>query len=198
MQLFGNCVDSLSAGLLYPENSAGAVQAGKRTHYSDVFSKAFSAGQQKLSDRLCNGRAWPLSEMTKNSLHADTKVVHEFLDPILTSAIERQRKTATGEEEKGSTGDEDTLLSYLVTQSSDYNLLRDELLNILIAGMLSHNRFTLILLTEGILIARDTVGFLRWMTLVFPQPQMPLDSFPGDFRLLFFFATPRNAQAFTS
>lgn len=66
--------------------------------------------------------------MFKDATQKDIKVIHDFLDPILQSA-------ATQHAVDSSKSDQRTLLNDLISEIKDPALLRDELLNILIAGM---------------------------------------------------------------
>jgi len=64
--------------------------------------------------------------MFEDASQKDVKVIHKFLDPILHSA-------ATQHAAYSSKSDQSTLLSHLVSETEDPALLRDELLNILVA-----------------------------------------------------------------
>lgn len=67
-------------------------------------------------------------EIFKDATRKDVKAIHNFLDPIL------QRAAAQHAADPSSKSEPSTLLNHLVSETTDLNLLRDELLNILVAG----------------------------------------------------------------
>lgn len=81
---------------------------------------------------MLRGRIWPLAEIFADAIAPDRAVVDRFLDPILEEALFKKKNSASTSNEK--VGEEDNFLEYLVSQTDDVQLLRDELLNILIAG----------------------------------------------------------------
>ncbi|KAH9913197.1 cytochrome P450 [Amylocystis lapponica] len=112
--LFGQDVCSLSAGLPYPPISGisnAAAEAHPRT----------------------GSRAWPLLEMAGDKVQTHMEAIDAFIYPLLRSALEK--KAAKGAQEKADADDDDaTLLSHLVELTDDTQVLRDETLNILLAG----------------------------------------------------------------
>ncbi|KAJ2923800.1 hypothetical protein H1R20_g13302, partial [Candolleomyces eurysporus] len=56
------------------------------------------------------------------------KVVHAFIDPIVAVAIDKKKSTVVVEK------DEETLLENLVNSTEDPIILRDEVMNLLVAG----------------------------------------------------------------
>lgn len=124
-QLLGTRIDSLSAGLLYPASSPQSKD--RLPHKSDVFSEAFASALRTIGGRGWNGPSWPLLEMFEDATRKDVKDIQSFLDPILQSA-------ATQYANNPSKSDHSTFLDHLVSETDDPDLLRDELLNILVAG----------------------------------------------------------------
>ncbi|KAF8893047.1 cytochrome P450 [Infundibulicybe gibba] len=108
--LFGTDVCSLSAGLPYPETA----------------SKSFMAGQIKLGIRFGFGLNWPLFEFWRDNIKPHRAVVDNFVEPLLAKAIERKEKIVEG--------DEVNLLDHLLKHTSDEQILKDELVNLLVAG----------------------------------------------------------------
>ncbi|KAG2133190.1 cytochrome P450 [Suillus bovinus] len=129
--LFGHCTDSLSAELPFPRNtgeSTDTIQRDIIAAFSDVFSQA----QHAISRRLILGSTWPMTEILADSTAQDMKVVSEFLDPIFEAAL-RRHSTAAKSDENNTAGNE-TLVDHLVKLTSDFKVIKDETLNILLAG----------------------------------------------------------------
>ncbi|KAF8880184.1 cytochrome P450 [Infundibulicybe gibba] len=121
--LFGASVDCLSSGCLpYPYNHASSMRAPDATspgsQPADKFSSSFLQAQHIIASRV---------------------LVGGYLDPIVERAVRRseERKIA-GEHTEG-----ETLLDHLVQQTDDTSILKDEILNILIAGRTQYVTVTL-------------------------------------------------------
>ncbi|KAI6033797.1 cytochrome P450 [Pisolithus microcarpus] len=138
--LFGKCVGSLSAGLIYPKNSLPGQNEEHANHPSNLFARAFSEAQSRSMLRSSIGTIWRLAEFWSDRIQKDMEVCHRFIDPILKDALEMKRsikesEQSTGQgctEEKGFL--EDTLLGHLVDCTEDRAVIRDEIVNILIAA----------------------------------------------------------------
>ncbi|KAJ7106613.1 cytochrome P450 [Mycena epipterygia] len=144
--LFNHDLHSLSAGLPYPHYVAAEISgagAGK-AHPSDIFSAAFQEAQSVTSLRSRLGVHWPLAEFWTDRLAKPMSVVRGFLDPILRDAVAKKQaaQARLGEDAKNSAemGAErevqegETLLDHLVNYTEDHTILRDEILNISVAG----------------------------------------------------------------
>ncbi|KAF8583528.1 cytochrome P450 [Ramaria rubella] len=121
--LFGSSAQSLSAPLPYALTSPKSLKQPSH-HDSDTFSKAFSSVQYHIALRGLYNKSWPLLELWKDGTKENMKVIYDFIDPILERAVEKR-----GDEDQG-----DTLLDHLVEATDDHALLRDEILNVMIAG----------------------------------------------------------------
>ncbi|KAF8893054.1 cytochrome P450 monooxygenase pc-1 [Infundibulicybe gibba] len=109
--LFGADVCSLSAGLPYSETASDKNPPSHLNHPSRQFVESFMEGQIKLISRLSFGLDWPL---------------FDFIEPLLIKAIERKEKIKEG--------DEINLLDHLLKHTDDEQVLKDELVNLLVAG----------------------------------------------------------------
>ncbi|KAG2006335.1 cytochrome P450 [Coprinopsis cinerea AmutBmut pab1-1] len=136
--LFGHCVNSLDAGLPYPPKAAPyvSVQQTPAGKMADDFARAFMEAQEVIAIRERVGWIWPLLEFWKDKTVEPMKVVNAYIEPIVKDAIER-KKNALPEEKSGDEKEiqeGQTLLDYLVNVTQDPTILRDEILNIMIAG----------------------------------------------------------------
>ncbi|KXN91429.1 Cytochrome P450 52E1 [Leucoagaricus sp. SymC.cos] len=134
--LLGHCVHSLDAGLPYPHsvtNVPANVQVPKERLAND-FSAAFLKAQFIITQRDRFGPIWPLTEIFDNKTKEPMKVVNALIEPIIENAV--AKKAATQHEKEKVNGENigDTLLDHLVQVTSDPKILKDETLNILLAG----------------------------------------------------------------
>ncbi|OSX57018.1 hypothetical protein POSPLADRAFT_1157939 [Postia placenta MAD-698-R-SB12] len=131
--LFGNNVCSLAAGLPYPPASAPPATPTRAT--ADGFGDALKRAQFQTLMRMRFGSTWPLFEFWSDKVHGAMHDVDAFVDPIVQRAVEAH-EAAKGAGAGQSKGDRDheTLLGHLVGLTDDPQILKDETLNILIAG----------------------------------------------------------------
>ncbi|KAF9481093.1 cytochrome P450 [Pholiota conissans] len=133
--LFGNCVESLSAGLPYPHN-APYIPLVRRTPKGDAanaFARAFLESQEIISFRERSGWVWPLGEITRDKTYAPMQVVNSYIEPIVKEALRKKRQSPKAME-AAIEADDATLLDHLVNVTDDPVVLKDEILNIMIAG----------------------------------------------------------------
>ncbi|EGO29652.1 hypothetical protein SERLADRAFT_445432 [Serpula lacrymans var. lacrymans S7.9] len=128
--LFGHCVDTLSGGLPFPYN-VDKTELPDNSH-SERFARAFLAAQHGINKRNTIGQTWPLLELFGDRTAGPMQIVNEFLEPILKEAI--QKHQSSFDADKDAFQDEETLLEHLLRHTTDTVLLRDEVLNILLAG----------------------------------------------------------------
>ncbi|KAF9219868.1 cytochrome P450 [Gyrodon lividus] len=130
--LFGNRVDTLAAGIPYPHNVPNPTFVSRESNTARDFAVAFAAAQHWMARRTTIGHVWPLFELFQDRTRKPMKVVDAFLEPIVKDAIEKH-KASQGLQEKDKSEDV-TLLDVLVRQTTDTKILKDETLNILLAG----------------------------------------------------------------
>ncbi|KAG2055986.1 cytochrome P450 [Suillus hirtellus] len=131
--LFGHCIDSLSVKLPFPGNTLESTNT--KHHPGDnaaAFTNAFSQAQHAISRRVIIGGAWPMTEILADSTAQHMKVVDKFLDPILEAALRRHSTAAKSDADE--TAEDQTFLDHLVKLTSDFKVIKDETLNILLAG----------------------------------------------------------------
>ncbi|KAF8523080.1 cytochrome P450 monooxygenase pc-3 [Hysterangium stoloniferum] len=131
--LFGSCVHSLSGTLPYAWNSPRR-QMTTETHSNDKFPIAFSQAQEQIAFRLRLADIWPWTEFWKDKTKDPMQVIYEYIDPILREGLDkraaRENRSPIEKNEAGPA----TLLDHLLEQTDDFNIIRDEMLNIMIAG----------------------------------------------------------------
>ncbi|KAK0200214.1 cytochrome P450 [Desarmillaria ectypa] len=132
--LFGKDVNSISAGLPYPARSPLAVNPHFVNHASNVFVKAFAAAQEQSAIRLQIGQYWPIFEFSADAVKPLRQVVNEFVEPLLVEALNRKAKTGKLVEDEKESDENMSLLARLVENTDDTKVIRDELVNILVAG----------------------------------------------------------------
>ncbi|KAJ7499692.1 cytochrome P450 monooxygenase pc-3 [Mycena latifolia] len=128
--LFGKSADSLSAGLAYPDSSSRQNPASFLSHPSNTFVNAFLEGQRLHVARSRFGSKWPLNEFWKDRVKPHREVIDQFIEPILNEALMKKAGCST----QDSKAEADTLLSHLLQGTDDKQIIRDEILNILVAG----------------------------------------------------------------
>lgn len=131
--LFGHCVHSLNAGLPYSHNvsniPANVLTPEKRL--ANDFSTAFLDVQFTVGRRERLGSVWPLWEIFEDKTTKPMKVVNAFIEPIIADAVAKKNDAWR---EKVSEEGKKTLLDHLVQVTSDPKILKDETLNIMLAG----------------------------------------------------------------
>ncbi|KAG1895877.1 cytochrome P450 [Suillus fuscotomentosus] len=137
--LFGQDVCSLSAGLIYPPSSPRSKDIAFENHPANKFAHAFSEAQIAAAYRGRFGSAWRLSEFWTDRVKKHMDVCYKFIDPILKEALEKNKMLKENMDEKTDAKDRDveegeTLLDHLVNYTEDPIVIRDEILNIMIAG----------------------------------------------------------------
>ncbi|KAJ3758543.1 cytochrome P450 monooxygenase pc-1 [Lentinula raphanica] len=150
--LFGSCVNSLAAGLPYPRDVAPTVLSGSSTpnvsgnllspngsafSLARDFSNAFLDAQEACSSRERFSMVWPMLEIHKDKTKEPMKIINAFIQPIVNEAVAKLKNQERLGEKKGPVEEIDeneTLLDHLVKQTDDPVILKDETLNILIAG----------------------------------------------------------------
>ncbi|OAX41096.1 cytochrome P450 [Rhizopogon vinicolor AM-OR11-026] len=139
--LFGKDVCSLSAGLIYPPSSPLSKDVAFDNHPANQFAHAFSSAQIATAYRGRFGSAWRLVEFWTDRVKAHMDVCYKFINPILKEALDKKqmlKETETIDERAEAKDREvkegETLLDHLVNYTEDPIVIRDEILNIMIAG----------------------------------------------------------------
>ncbi|KAF5358875.1 hypothetical protein D9757_012299 [Collybiopsis confluens] len=128
--LFGKDVESLGAGLPYPQNAALKNDQSFFDHPSNKFVRAFMKGQEQASARGRIGDLWPLAEFWEDKVGLHRQEIDKFTKPIIEERM-RALVKKSGEDVKD---EGETFLDHLLRSTDDKQVIKDELVNILVAG----------------------------------------------------------------
>ncbi|KAJ7349811.1 cytochrome P450 [Mycena albidolilacea] len=129
--LFGVDFHSLAEPLSYPYYVSKPAES--RTDSAPTsFAPAFLQAQDITAVRMRYLSVWPLAEFWKDQIKAPMRVVERLLDPVLDAVVAKRRDAKNSGEE--TMAEPETLLEHLVEYTDDIKTLRDELLNISVAG----------------------------------------------------------------
>ncbi|KAF5374312.1 hypothetical protein D9758_004630 [Tetrapyrgos nigripes] len=143
--LFGQDIQTLSEALPYPFYSPRNVTSSNPTatgseSFSQAFARSFSAAQGYTFSRARFGKHWPLVEFWKDRTKEEMNNVRQFMDPILESAVNRTREkrgqkgTSQAQSVDREVKEGETLLDHLTNYTEDPVILRDEIMNLAVAG----------------------------------------------------------------
>ncbi|KAF8208856.1 cytochrome P450 monooxygenase pc-3 [Mycena galopus ATCC 62051] len=134
--LFGSCVNSLHASLPFPHNATftSPKSESARAQVATAFSAAFNESMLHVAGRVRVGYVWPILEMFTDKTVAPMKIVNAYIDPIIHDAVEKKKLAKSLGANMETTDEEGTLLDELLNVTSDPKVLKDETLNILLAG----------------------------------------------------------------
>nr|AVZ23851.1 cytochrome P450 [Thanatephorus cucumeris] len=123
--LFGRDTRSLDAPLPYPH--------GKPADDSASFAAAFSRAQGQVMQRFGLAMFWPWMELFWDRTAEDMKIINAYVTPILKKKLERGSDIESKPTNEGDQ-DADTLLDHLVKFTQDESVIKDEIINILVAA----------------------------------------------------------------
>ncbi|KAF5309813.1 hypothetical protein D9758_018843 [Tetrapyrgos nigripes] len=140
--LFGSSFHTLNVSLPYPRYFSRSIHSpsnmSSSTQAGDDFASAFYEAQEIISNRGRMGDdIWPLFEILGNRTDKHMKVVSGYVEKVVEEALGRKKKAVEeGKEAKrvDEVEEDETLLDHLVKITDDPTVLRDETLNILLAG----------------------------------------------------------------
>ncbi|KAG9014722.1 hypothetical protein FRB94_010569 [Tulasnella sp. JGI-2019a] len=137
--LFGESVNSMAAPLHLPygvKDSPGTGSEAPSTTTTQSFPEAFQTVLKAAAFRLIVGLDWPLFEFWGDKIKRHIRPIHDYIEPILQRALDegKEKGTIEGKDVEEGPGYYETLLDHLVSVTSDRNIIRDELLNILLAS----------------------------------------------------------------
>ncbi|PPQ85711.1 hypothetical protein CVT25_002479 [Psilocybe cyanescens] len=151
--LFGGAVGSLSAGIPYPPAHKERNSSLFYNHPSTSFVKAFTEGLWLVAERSNLGKEWSLWEFNRDKITPLRRIIDDFTEPLLRKALDTHANDMNSEASLKHK-DEVTLLEHLVKHTRDTKFLKDELVNLLVAG----RDTTMCLLTYAIYMLAEHPG----------------------------------------
>ncbi|TFK22513.1 cytochrome P450 monooxygenase CYP63 [Coprinopsis marcescibilis] len=129
--LFGKNLDTLSETRPIPGKTSMGPKGSAVEGAWGTFAEAFEAAQQNCTNRARIGHWWPLFELFKDKNEANAQVIHRWLDPLVDMALNSKR-----ESQGAPIGDitQRTFLEHLAQSTDDPSVIRDQLLNMLLAS----------------------------------------------------------------
>ncbi|KAH8831771.1 cytochrome P450 monooxygenase pc-3 [Flagelloscypha sp. PMI_526] len=126
--LFDYDVQSLDAGLPYSHASGIPNTTHFSNHPSNAFANALLEVQVISAFRARAGKSAPLFEVSGNAITPLRAIIDPYIDSIIEKVVERR--------DKGDKIDDDglSLLEHLIEFMDDPMALKDEVINILVAG----------------------------------------------------------------
>ncbi|KAG8684502.1 hypothetical protein FRC08_013659, partial [Ceratobasidium sp. 394] len=121
--LFGHSVRSLDSPLAYPHSP-------QPNHDSAAFANAFQHVQEHVMTRFSLDVLWPWFELWRDRTGEDMRVIDSFIKPIMKKKLEEYHTNGDRPIEK----EDHTFLDDLIQRTKDEKLIKDQILNILLAG----------------------------------------------------------------
>ncbi|TFK38526.1 cytochrome P450 monooxygenase CYP63 [Crucibulum laeve] len=130
--LFGQDLETLAAELPIPGKTEMGPKGSATEDTWGAFAKAFELSQQNITRRGRIGNLWPLFELFEDKNEKPSKVVREWLNPLVRQALEEKARA----EKAGicSPVTEKTFLQHLADSTDDPVLICDQLLSMLLAS----------------------------------------------------------------
>lgn len=130
--LFGKNLDTLSGTLPV----AGKAKMGPKGSLSEdrwgSFTAAFEMAQVNITNRGRLGSIWPLFELFKDKNEEHSRVIREWLDPLVRHVLDERAEMEKAGISKCTS--EKNFLQHLADNSQDPVFIRDQLLNMLLAS----------------------------------------------------------------
>ncbi|KAF9530727.1 cytochrome P450 monooxygenase CYP63 [Crepidotus variabilis] len=130
--LFGKSLDTLFGTLPIAGRSRLGPKGSLVEDSWGSFAQAFEMAQVNATIRGQIGSIWPLFELLKDKNEEHCKIIHEWLDPLVRSSLEQKRKRKMANIQ--SPISEKNFLEHLSESTDDSVLIRDQLLNMLLAS----------------------------------------------------------------
>ncbi|CAE6429552.1 unnamed protein product [Rhizoctonia solani] len=127
--LFGRDACSLNASLPYPHEEPSDDSAS--------FAAAFGRAQGHVMHRFGLAMFWPWMELFWDRTAEDMKIINAYVTPILRKRLDKHAMNPDIESKPTNEGNQDTgdtLLDHLVNFTQDESVIRDEIINILVAA----------------------------------------------------------------
>ncbi|KAF8308494.1 cytochrome P450 [Clavulina sp. PMI_390] len=113
----------------------GSAVSDAQSNVYTKFLSAFERIQIAIAPRPFRGVLWPLWEWSKNLAEEHNKVVSAWLGPLIRRVLDaKEKRKKAGECRAKLELEEGSLLEHIAESTEDVKLVRDELINILLAS----------------------------------------------------------------
>ncbi|OAX37739.1 cytochrome P450 monooxygenase CYP63 [Rhizopogon vinicolor AM-OR11-026] len=130
--LFGENLDTLSKRLPAPSSGSQSDRGSATDDSWGTFAQAFEAAQRIITMRARTGSIWPVFELFEDKTAPHVEIIKRWLDPLVKKTLEH--KAAAQKVGRWSTMEDKTFLEHLADSTEDAGMIRDQLLNILLAA----------------------------------------------------------------
>ncbi|KAI0076688.1 cytochrome P450 [Panus rudis PR-1116 ss-1] len=130
--LFGEKLNTLHGALPIPGQTGLSAKGSATNDEFGSFAQSFEKAQEIIIERTNRGYFWPIYQLFKDDVQPHAETIDRFLDPIISRVLlhkQQMRKAGIV-----STVEHSTFLEYLTDNTEDPKVLRDQLLNILLAS----------------------------------------------------------------
>ncbi|KAG2155274.1 cytochrome P450 monooxygenase CYP63 [Suillus bovinus] len=130
--LFGQNLDTLSKKLPVPSSRFQNDRGSTTDDSWGTFAQAFEAVQRVITMRGRTGFIWPIFELFDDKTAPHVDIIKRWLDPLVKQTLDRKALAhKTGIQ---NTMEEKTFLEHLADSTEDAGMIRDQLLNVLLAA----------------------------------------------------------------
>ncbi|THH32681.1 hypothetical protein EUX98_g1506 [Antrodiella citrinella] len=130
--LFGEKIDSVNGTLPVPGQTSMSAKGSLTTDEFGAFAQAFEMAQQVIVTRTHEGYFWPAFQLLKDDIQPHVDVIDKWIEPIIARVL--ANKAQMRKAGLSSQIDSCTFLEYLAENTEDPEIIKDQLLNILLAG----------------------------------------------------------------
>ncbi|RXW17143.1 hypothetical protein EST38_g8710 [Candolleomyces aberdarensis] len=131
--LFSQSLDTLDLPFPVPGKATLGAKGSAMEGSWGAFAEAFESCQQNITRRARIGRMWPILELFEDKNEEHTKVIHDWLDPLVKRAIGGHLDKEKDRTDSASLA-ERTFMEHLAASANDPVIIRDQLLNMLLAS----------------------------------------------------------------
>ncbi|KAI0316899.1 cytochrome P450 monooxygenase CYP63 [Amylostereum chailletii] len=129
--LFGSCLNALQGPLPIAFKAKVGPKGSTNDEEVGSFSWAFEDVQVKVAIRLRYGNMWPLLELWNDKTTTSREIMHHWVTPLIERAVREKGQRRQSEQDSDEEG---TFLSHLTDSTDDVAYIRDQVLNMLLAG----------------------------------------------------------------
>ncbi|KAH8105405.1 cytochrome P450 [Cristinia sonorae] len=130
--LFGERIDSMNGTLPVPGQTSMSAKGSLTTDDFGAFAQAFEMAQEVIVGRTHKGYFWPALQLFKDDVQPHMEVIDKWIEPIIARVLSNKaqmRKAGLSTKVEHS-----TFLEYLAENTEDPQVIKDQLLNVLLAG----------------------------------------------------------------